>query len=119
MLADPQSVTVSGVTTSLPRVRVNNNEATYSDPESTLQLRARHQIGRRTRREIRLDLKKVSADVFLPSQNVQQSMSVIVVFDMPAAGYTAAEALAAYAGLNTQLTASSNAVLTAFLGGQS
>lgn len=119
MLADPQSITIGGVTTSLPRVRTLNNEASYSNADSTIQILARHQYGRRVRRMIRTDLKKISADVFLPSQNVQQSMSVIVTFDMPVAGYTAAEALAAYTGFNTQLTASSNAVLTAFLGGQS
>jgi hypothetical protein len=46
-------------------------------------------------------------------------MAVYTVFDLPPAGYTAAEALAVWVGFNGQLTASSNAVITKVLGGES
>lgn len=119
MLTDPQAITIAGVTSSLPRVNTRDSEAVYSNEPSTIQFRVSHQKGKRIRRSFRLDLKKVSADVFLPSQNVTQSMSCYIVFDMPVAGYTVEEAIYAYTGLIVQLGADGNEVLTAFLGGQS
>jgi hypothetical protein len=46
-------------------------------------------------------------------------MSNYMVFDIPPAGYTNAEALAIYQGFKTLLTASSDAVVTKLLGGES
>lgn len=42
-----------------------------------------------------------------------------VVFDHPKVGYTSTEIVAAWAGLNTLLTATSNANVTKLLGGES
>jgi hypothetical protein len=68
---------------------------------------------------LRVDHKKVSADVFLPATNVAKSMSCYLVFDLPADGYTNAEAKAIFDGFRTQFGASSDALITKLLGGES
>jgi hypothetical protein len=119
MLSDPLTLTISGVGNSLPRTEIRDRKATYSKDDGTVKLSADHQIGKRSRHQFRTDLTKISADPFLPAQNVTSSMSCYVVFDMPPVGYSVAEAVALYTGMNTLLSASTNAVLAAFLGGQS
>jgi hypothetical protein len=46
-------------------------------------------------------------------------MSNYIVFDLPVAGYTNAEALAVYTGFKTAFTASSDLLITKLLGGES
>jgi hypothetical protein len=46
-------------------------------------------------------------------------MSNYIVFDVPVAGYSNTEALAVYAGFKTAFTASSDALITKLLGGES
>jgi hypothetical protein len=118
-LSDPQSITISAVATSLPRVSTGANSADYLSSDSLFKLSLSSAYGRRTRRVIRFDHSKISADPFLPAQNVKVGMSVYTVFDLPPAGYTNAEALAIFAGFNTLETASSNAVISKLLGGES
>jgi len=118
-LTDPQTVTISGTTTSLPRTSVDETESEYSSSDGLIKLLASHSYGKRTRRLIRIDHAKLAADVFKPAENVKVGMAVYTVFDLPPAGYTGAEALAVWTGFNTQLTAASNAVVTKILGGES
>jgi len=118
-LADPSSVTISSVTTSLPRTSVDEDRSEYTSSDGLLQFTASHDYGKRIRRMARLDLSKLTADPFKPAENVKVGMSVYTVFDLPPAGFTNAEALAAWVGYNTLLTASSNAVITKLLGGES
>jgi len=118
-LADPQSITISGSTISLPRVSTGNKQSEYLSSDGLTGLKLASSYGNRTRQTVRLDLKKVSADVYLPSQNVERSMSCYLVFDRPVQGYTNADALAAFVGFNTLVTASTNAVITKLLGGES
>jgi len=68
---------------------------------------------------LRLDHAKVSADLFVPATNVKQTMSTYVVIDVPNVGYSNAEALAVYTGLKTAMTASTDALITKLLGGES
>lgn len=117
--SDPQSITISGTTTSLPRVNSGENSGGYSSSDGLIDLSASHTYGRRTRRVLRLDHSKVSADVFLPAQNVELSMSNYIVFDLPAVGYTNTEAKAVYTGFKTLFTATSDALIDKLLGGES
>jgi hypothetical protein len=117
--ADPQSVTISGTTTSLPRVSVGENQSEYTSGDGLIQLEASHNYGKRTRRVLRLNVTKITSDPFRPDENVERSMSCYVVFDLPEVGYTAAEALAVYAGLKGQMTAASDALISKLLGGES
>jgi hypothetical protein len=117
--ADPQSVKISGVTTSLPRVSVGKNEAAYASSDGLIRLSASSQYGNRNRRVLRIDTSKVTADPFIPAQNVKVSMSNYLVFDLPPAGYTAAEAKAVYDGFIEALQASSSLLVTKLIGGES
>jgi hypothetical protein len=116
---DPQTVTISAVTTPLPRVSVGDDRSEYQSSDGLIVLSASHDYGKRTRRVLRIDTSKVTSDPFRPSENVKVSMSNYMVFDLPPAGYTAAEALAVYTGFKTQFTASSDALIVKLLGGES
>lgn len=118
-LADPQSVTISGTPISLPRISEGDMKSVYRSSDGLTALTVSHNEGKRNRRMIRIDASKLAADVFKPDENVERSMSCYVVFDMPDAGYTAAEALAIWAGFATQLRASSDAVIVKLLAGES
>jgi hypothetical protein len=118
--SDPLSVTISGVATSLPRVSVGEDLSEYQSGDGLIRVEASHQYKvERTRRMIRLDANKITADPFRDNENRQVSMSTYVVFDTPKVGYSAAEILAVWAGFNTLLTASSNANVSKLLGGES
>ncbi|DAD52166.1 coat protein [ssRNA phage Gerhypos.2_5] len=117
--SDPQSVTISGTAISLPRTSVGKGESSYSSSDGLVTLSASHAYGRRTRRVLRLDHAKLTADPFIPAQNTKVSMSNYIVFDVPVAGYTNTEALAVYAGFKAAFTATSDALITKLLGGES
>lgn len=117
--ADPQSITISGTTSSLPRVSSRANGGSYQSADGLILLTADNAYGRRTRRVIRVDHSKITADPFIPTQNSKVSMSNYMVFDLPPAGYTNAEALAVYVGFKNLITASTDAAIQKLLGGES
>lgn len=117
--ADPQSITISGVTTPLPRVSTGVNESKYASSDGLIDLSASSTYGRRTRRVLRVDHSKITADPFIPAQNRQVSMSCYMVFDVPTVGYTNTEELAVYTGFKTAFTATSDLLITKLLGGES
>lgn len=119
MFTDPQSITISGTAISLPRVSNGTNESTYSSSDGAVDLLASHAYGRRNRRVLRLNHSKFTPDVHIPDQNREVSMSVYTVFDLPTVGYTNTEAKAVYDGYKAFLAASSDAVITKLLGGES
>jgi len=117
-LADPQSVTVAGTTSPLPRTGIDRNSADYTSSDGTLKFSVSHQYGRRNRSIIRIDTNKISPD---PLTDVKQkiSASAYVLVDRPAVGFTNADMSALVTGLTTWLTATSGANLTKVLGGES
>lgn len=117
--ADPQTITIDGVTTSLPRVSVGNRSSDYQSADGNITLRASSAIGNRIRRVLRVDHSKVSADPYLPDVNVKRSMSCYLVFDVPPTGYSNAELLEIYQGFIAQAQASSDAIIVKLLGGES
>lgn len=118
-LSDPLSITISGSAISLPRTSVGSDKSQYTSSDGLVLLAASHAYGKRTRRVIRVDHSKITADPFIPAQNTKVSMSNYLVFDLPPAGYTGADALAVYAGFKALFTASSDAVIVKLLGGES
>lgn len=116
---DPQSITIAGVTTPLPRVSVGSNGSDYQSADGLIRLSASHAYGRRTRRVIRVDHSKITADPFIPSNNTKVSMSNYIVFDVPPAGYTNTQVKEIFDGLRTALGLSSDALITKLLGGES
>jgi len=121
--ADPQSVTFAAPlpvgAVSLPRVSVGQYASTYQDTSGLVKLSASSQIGKRTRRVLRLDHSKIAANPFDASVNQSFSMSCYLVFDTPLIGYTVAEQLEVYRGLKGQAVASSDAIVSKLLGGES
>lgn len=118
--ADPQSLTVApAAAVSLPRVSVGDDESEYRSADGNLELIASHNYGKRTRRMLRANITKTAPDPFRPAENRQTSMSCYIVFDLDPAGWTAAEAKALFDGFRTQFSASSDALITKLLGGES
>jgi hypothetical protein len=117
--SDPQSITISGVTSPLPRTNTEGDKAEYTSADGLIKLTASHDEGKRLRRMLRIDTSKLAPDPFRPSENVRVSMSNYMVFDLPPAGYTNAEALAVYVGLKTLYTASTDALIVKLLAGES
>lgn len=116
--ADPQSVTIGGTATSLPRTFFEGTEGRFTDANGNVSLRVAQSYGKRTRRLIRLDQKKVSADPLNPNINVPSSMSVQLVVDTPVQGFTVAEQKALVDALVAYLGASTGARVTQLLGGE-
>lgn len=116
---DPVSVTISGSTVSLPRTSVGDDNAEYTAADGLIQLKASHNYGKRTRRMLRIDTSKMAPDPFRPSENTKVSMSFYMVFDLPPAGYTAAEAKAVFDGFRAAIAVSSDQMVTKLLGGES
>lgn len=117
--ADPQSITISGVTTPLPRISTEGDETVYQSSDGLIAMRASHDSGKRNRHLLRIDHSKITADPFIPADNVKVSMSNYIVFDVPLVGYTNAEMAAVYAGFKGAFTASSDLLITKLLAGES
>jgi len=120
-LADPQSITISAVTSPLPRTYGKGAEAAYTSSDGLIKLSVNHTLAKqgRVRRLLRLDHSKLTSNPFEPAENVRVGTAMYLVFDVPPAGYTNAEVLAVYAGFKTLFTASSDALITKVLGGES
>lgn len=118
-LTDPQSVTIAGTTISLPRTNVTGDKSVYTSSDGNVKLSLSSQYGKRTRRTVRLDISKISTDVFLPSQNVKLGASVYTVIDHPVAGFSNVDLKAYWVGYRTLLAASSDAMIEKLLGGES
>jgi len=120
-LTDPLSLVISGVTTPLPRTSSEEDRSEYTSADGLMQFVVSHDYKSkdRVRRLLRLDVSKITADVFKTTENRKVGMSVYTVVDFAAGAFTNAELLADWVGFNTLLTASSNAVVSNALGGES
>lgn len=116
--ADPQSVTINAVATSLPRVSSGASSGAFSSADGLIQLSVSSAVGKRTRRTIRLSQVKVAADTFVPTQNTKYSQTVYIVCDAPLSGFTVTEQKYLVDALTAYLTASSGAKVTQLLGGE-
>lgn len=120
-LTDPQSITINAVTSPLPRTFAEGAESAYTSSDGLIKLSVNHNLVKqgRLRHLLRIDHSKLAADPFKPAENVRVNTAIYVVFDVPPAGYTTAEVMQVYQGFKTLFTASSDAVVTKVLGGES
>jgi hypothetical protein len=116
--SDPQSITIGATTYSLPKTNSEGRKSEYSSEDGTVVLSASSQLGKRIRRNLRVDFQKIAADP-ITELNALRSMSCYVVFDTPTVGFTNAEELDVYTGLITQANASTYAIVKKLLGGES
>lgn len=119
--ADPLSITITGVTTPLPKTSVEGDETVYTSSDGLIKFSASHtkSAKERTRRLLRVDVSKIAPDQFKPVENVMVGTSVYTVFDIPPAGYTNAEQLALWVGYRTMLAATSDLLVSKLLAGES
>jgi hypothetical protein len=117
--SDPQKIKIGSEEISLPRVATGENKSSYLSADGLVDLSAASAYGNRTRRVLRVDHSKLTADPFIPANNVKVSMSNYIVFDTPPAGYTSAQILEIYKGFKELFTGSSDALIVKLLGGES
>jgi len=116
--ADPQTVTISAVAQTLPRTASGVNTGSFTKDDGNVTLTVSHTYGKRTRRLIRLNHRKIAADPLISAQSIVYSMGVSVIVDTPVTGYTVAEAKQVVDALVAYLTASTGARVTQLLGGE-
>jgi hypothetical protein len=115
--SDPQSVTVSGTASSLPRTSSGTNSGAFQSPDGAIVLKVSNAYGKRNRRTVRLEHAKIAADP-LTAANTKFSMTAYVVVDTPVVGYSVAEAQAVVAALTKWLTDTSGSNVAKLLGGE-
>lgn len=116
---DPLAITINAVPLTLPKVSTSGDDTQYQTGDGLVVVKASHDYGKRIRHLLRIDHSKLTSDPFKPSENVKVGMSVYTVFDVPQAGYTAAEQLQVYQGWKNWHAASTDAIITKLLGGES
>lgn len=88
MFADPQSVTINAVATSLPRITSDNGLGEFVSADGTIKLTIKQNTtSKRARREGRLTISKIAADP-ISSLNQTISASVYLVIDEPLWGFS-------------------------------
>lgn len=123
-LTDPISITLNSVAVSLPKTSVGENKSAYTKDDGLVKISVSHQevgknSGAKTRRVIRLDTTDVAADPLLAGINREVPFEAYLVIVDPKIGLTLAAKKDKVTSLLTYLTASSGAVLTKILGGES
>lgn len=118
-LADPQDIVINAITTSLPRTSTGPNSSVYTSNDGLIKETFSHQYGKRNRHLMRVDHSKIAADPFQSTLNAKYSMATYLVVDVPPVGYTVAEAKLVVDGLIAELSASSGALITKLIGGES
>lgn len=91
MLADPQSVTINAVATSLPKTNNGPTQNVYTSSDGNTAMTVKQNVtASRFRREVRLSQQKIAADP-ISAVNKQIGSSVYLVVDEPKTGFTDAE----------------------------
>lgn len=117
MFADPQTVTVNAVAQTLAAISREPHSSTYREDTGEYELVISSQEGaKRNRRTVRLNRVIVTADPFVPAQNVEVSSSIYLVIDAPIAGFTNVQLKDDVLGLAGWLT---SANVLKVLGGES
>jgi hypothetical protein len=102
MFADPQTVTLDSNPNTLPRVKVGDRTASYTNGDETLSLTISHSTTQRgrVRRVVRLDTSKVAADVFDANRSREvDAAAYLVVDELADSSYSNAELLTHVKGL--------------------
>lgn len=115
-LADPQSVTISGTATSLPRTGLALDQGSFTDATGQIKLTVLHSSARRTRHTIKLSKSAIVSDPLVPSVNQNVSFSAHLVMDIPKNGVSVADAVALGAALVAYCT---TPTITKVAGGES
>lgn len=120
-LADPISVTIDTEAIPLSRIATGDTSGKFqnSDKTVTLLVRPRTTAAGRRANVIQLRQKKVTTDPLVSTTNVEVEASVAVTVNLPSTGYTSSDVAKLYKALGGLLTASSDAVFTKIVNGES
>lgn len=113
---DPQSLTIGGTATSLPRTGFGPSEGSFRSADGQTTFVVRHSAGKRTRHNVLVRQDKTVADPLIPSQNRPVSFQASLTLDLPNSGVAAADVLALAKAL---VTWASDANLAKMVGGES
>lgn len=102
--SDPQSVTVSGSATSLPRTGSSADSGTFGSADQKFKLLIRHSGGKRRQHVARLEFVDIVNNPLVPSQTMPVSAAVTFTVNRPLTGIDAAQAQAIAKGLTAWLT---------------
>jgi hypothetical protein len=117
--ADPQSVTISGAATSLPRTLSNETHSQYTKDDQTVTLRVMHSdSGKRRTDAFSLKQTKIAADPFVTGLSKEEYIQVNISVNRPKAGFTVTEAKALVDAILAYASASTGAKITQLLGGE-
>jgi len=122
VLTDPQKFKeVAGMEVTAPRVSTGDFKSVYStsDGLNKLTLSTQDIAGSRHRHLVRIDVAKLATNIYEESKKQEVTMSVYLVVDRPANGYSVAEAKKLVEGLVGLLSASTYALVEKVLGGES
>lgn len=119
MFADPQSVTVLTVAQSLKRVSTGENSAVYREADNNYELSVSHNYGKRNTKSLRLRNRKIAADPFTSGLNREYTQTVTLALNTDPLGFTVAEIVGDLVGLADYIKANTNAIATAWAGGES
>lgn len=108
--SDPQTLTIATVANPLARTGSSNDSGVFTKDDGSVKLSFQHTYNKRVRRTVRVDHSKIAADPLQPGTNQRFSMSVQFILDVPAVGYTNAEAKQIADALTAYLTASSGEI---------
>ena len=118
MLSDPQSVTISGTASSLPKLEQRADTSVYSNITDSVDLFVTQKVAKDGRRRATASLQKsiiVTDPITAIKSKVPYSVSVGVSFPV---GIPVADVVALYTAEAAALTASSNALLTKIVNGE-
>jgi hypothetical protein len=121
-LTDPQKFKeVAGTEVTAPRVSSGDFKSVYetSDGLNKLTLSTTTSSSNRKRHLVRIDVEKLTTNIYEESKKQSVSASVYLVIDRPVAGYTVAEMKKLVEGLVGLLSATSYSVTEKVLGGES
>lgn len=117
--ADPQSITIDGVTSSLPRILTKTGQGLFTSADGNVQIEVIPKNAGNTKvRTIRLRTKKITSDPLVGTTNIRVSDLVSLTVIRPLDGYSDAEIVKQVVGLLTYLTASTNANLIKLVAGE-
>lgn len=121
-LSDPQKFKeVAGTEVTAPRVSTGNFNSIYetSDGLNGLTVSTQESGSNRKRHLVRIDVSKLTTNIYEEAKKQAVSMSVYLVVDRPIAGYTVAEAKKLVEGLVGLLSASTYSLTEKVLGSES
>lgn len=121
-LTDPQKFKeVAGTEVTAPRVSTGDFKSVYttSDGLNRLTLSTSESASNRKRHLVRIDVEKLTTNIYEESKKQSVSMSVYLVIDRPDNGYTVAEAKKLVEGLVGLISASTYSLTEKVLGGES